>query len=570
MEPLSFSAFTHFPTGFSCMYDNELEKALRSNPGQPCAELSVYDTRTQRFLTKQERIFVKSEVSFTEQIIQEVSKTFHVDKTNVVYHHLEAWNEESSNNHFVVILPLARSSDTLVLVLQCHYFDQHIDDEYFCLRIDKTQTVSEIKELIKRELRWKGLELFINETHMGDESALQEFDLQDFSLMVATKSVSKTVTFLYKPTAEFQSHFRISINASDSVKTVKQKLLNRFEPLLTLETKGSKCLHITCASELLEDQRCFGMTNKFHRENMYQIHFAPPNVIVCILNYQSGKERLRNLEKATILVSPHCSSAELREEAAKHMHIDPKAVKLDTDTKQRIEEMPDVSMTNALYSRCTINAGVKKKKTLLVKDPVSQKPEKVASLYALEPVSTLRKMIAKKYGIKELQIVIKHKGITLKDKKLLYNYPIKNNVVLDLHIFERRTHVIANVSFKKSKVALIIDDCEKTTIGDILKYCAIQLNYRSNCSRCVYAGQCLDKNTTVKAADIGIGSEVIILHFDEGEQLQGRLQRIFMVDMDGRVVSRYGSVAGGLLLRGKLATSTQSPFIKKRNHAKHT
>lgn len=168
MEPLSFSAFTHFPTGFSCMYDNELEKALRSNPGQPCAELSVYDTRTQRFLTKQERIFVKSEVSFTEQIIQEVSKTFHVDKTNVVYHHLEAWNEESSNNHFVVILPLARSSDTLVLVLQCHYFDQHIDDEYFCLRIDKTQTVSEIKELFKRELRWKGLELFINETHMGD------------------------------------------------------------------------------------------------------------------------------------------------------------------------------------------------------------------------------------------------------------------------------------------------------------------------------------------------------------------------------------------------------------------
>ena len=554
MEPLLFSSFTHFPTGASCMYEIELHKALQSNSEKPCAELSIYDTRSQHFLTKEERIFVRSEVSSTVNIIQEVAEKFHTDATSVVFHNLEAWHEETDNGHFVVILPAGRSKDTLILILQCHSFDQHVDDTYFCLRLDKKQRVSDLKAMIKTELKWKGLALFLREYHMGDDTVLQDFDLRDFNLMVATKSVPKVVTFLYKPTEDVQTNFRIGINTSDSVNIVKQKVLSRFEQLKALENKGNDCLHIICGSELLKDHHCFGLTNKCHRQNMYQIHFAPREVIVCILNYQLGKERFRNFEKATILVRPNCSSSELRNEAAKHMHIDPKAVKLDTETKQRIEEIPDVSLINALSNRCTIYAGIKKKKTLLVKHPVSKTPEKVASLYALEPVSTLRKIIARKYGITELQIVIKHKGITLKDENLLYDYPIKNNVVLDLHILERRTHIIANVRFKKSKIYLIIDDYEKTTIGDILKYCAIQLKYKSNCSRCVYAGQCLDTNMTVKAAGLELDSEVIVLHFHEEEQIQGRLQRFYMVDIDGRVITRYGSVAGGLLLRGELTS----------------
>ena len=538
------------------MYDVQLRRALRSNSDQPCTEISIYDSRGQLSLTKEERIIVKSDVSSTKDIIEEVAEKFNTDKANVVHNNLDARNEESGTAHIFVILPEERSRDTLILLIQCHNFDQRsMDDAYFCLRVDQKQRISDFKTTIKNELRWKSLELFVKDYHMGDDTVLRDFDLHDFDLVMASKSISRMVTFLYTPTEDIQTHFRMCISTSDSVKIVKNKLVCRFDQLESTANKGDDSLHITCGSDLLKDHQCFGLTNKYHRENMYQIHFAPRDAIVCILNFQTGKERYRNFGKATILVSPNCSSSDLRHEAAKHMHVDPKAVKIDTennDNKQRIEESSDVSMTNGLSNRCALYAGIKKKKTLFVKHPVTKTTEKIANLYALEPVSTLRKLIAQKYGINELQIVIKHKGITLKDENLLYEYPIKNNVVLDLHIYERRMHIIANVRFKRTKLSLIIDDYEKTTIGDILTYCAIQLKYRSNYSRCLYVGQCIATNTTVKAAGLTIGSELIILHFEEEEQLQGKLQRFFLADTDGRVIIRYGSMAGGLLLRGEV------------------
>lgn len=560
--PASFSSYTHFPTGVSCKYDIDLQKALNASAVPARAELSIFDMRTQSNMIGPQKITVSCDLSSTNNVLFEVAEKLNLHGNKDVYYCLNA-RSEASLCPFVVVRPAANSLDTLTIILHCRFFDQHDNDEQYCLRINKELNISMIKEIIRTKLGWKGLELYITDSHMSNNSMLKDFDVHDFSSIVAVKSVSKMVTFLHKPTANIRTQFRINIHTSDSVKAVKQIILNQCRSLQEFVIEKHQCLHITCSNELLENKQCFGMTSKFHRENMYQIHFARADAIVCSLVYQSGKERLRNPERTILLVSPNCSTAELREAAAKHMKVEPKAVKLETENKIRIEEMPDISPMNAIYDRCTIYAGIKNKKTFLVKHPASDKPEKVASLYTLEPVSTLRKLVAKKYGIDELQIVLKHKGITLEDKKLICNYPVKSNMVLDLHLFDRRTNIIAYVTFKKRKLALIIDDCEKTTVGDILRYCAMKLEYRSSCSRCVYEGRCLDQMNSVKTAGIIRGSVLVILYFDEDEQLNGGLQRIFMVEMDGRVISRYGSVAGGLLLYGESNVSVRIIYKKQ-------
>ena len=515
------------------------------------SEISVYNTRTQRYITKPEKMCIDSNLSSLEKVIAEIADRLKVERDCVVFQRYEATSEESIHSPFVVVLPEARQAKTVTLILHCHYFDQFKGKKRYCLRIDKNLKVSEVKEILKAELEWKGVEIYVNGLYISDGRTLEDLNMRDFSQLDAAKSVTKMVMFLYQPSSDIVARFRLGIYTSDSVKHVKEKFLAHFQSKLFVEHKTDDRLHIICSNELLNDEHCFGLTDKFHREDMYQIHFAPSDAVLCHLHCQTGKEKMKVLERRTVLMSPSCSTADLREEASKVMRVDPKAVRLNIDNKQRIDEVTNIGEVSTLYSGCSIFAGIKKKKTLLVKHPASDKPERVANLYALEPVSTLRKLIAKRYGINELQIVLKYKGTTMKDKDLLYNYPIKNNIVLELHIFERRLNIVAHITFKQIKIALIIDDCEKTSIDEILKYCAVKLQYRSSCSRCVYEGQCLDKDLTLHAAGLTPGCKVNIIYFSEEDHLNGSLKIIYMVASDGRIISRYGSVAGGLLLHGK-------------------
>ena len=524
----------------------------RSAPTSPMvvsSEISLYNTKAQRFITKQERICIESELSCPDNVLSEIAEKFSVKRDFVIFQHLNARTEETIDDPFVVILPPTRPPDTLVLILQCHYFNQFVNEKRYCLRTNLKLKVVEVKEIIKTELKWKGLELYINGMCVSDESKLEEFGLNDFSRIVVAKAVPKKVTFIYQPTADIVTRFSLNTYTSDPVKVVKKSFLDRFRESLMSEGKQGYCLHLTCSNELLSDEKCFGLTSRFHREDSYQIYLAPSEVIICDLKYQM--ERQRSIEKKTIVINPHCSTAELREEVAKQMQVDPKAIKLESDSKQHIEEVQKVSDIVSLYNGCTLFAGIKKKKTILVKHPDLESPEKIASLYLLEPVSTLRKLIAKKYNLNELYIVIKCQGTIMKDTLFLYNYPVKNKIVLDFHILEERMYITARITFRRAQMGLLIDDGEKTTVQDVLKFCAAKLKYRSSASRGIFGEKCLDNPISLSSCGIKTGYSIIIVYFSEDEQLNGGLQKIFMVDLDGKTVTRYGSVAGGLLLHGE-------------------
>ena len=513
------------------------------------SEISLYNTRNQRFITKQMCVFIESELSCPDNVLSEIAKKFSVNKNFVIFQNLNARTEETIEDPFVVILPPTRPPGTIVLILQCHYFDPLVNKTRYCLRTNKKLKVLEVKTIIKNELKWKKLELYINGMCVSDDSKIEDFDLNDFSQIMAVQAVSKTVTFTYQPTTDIVTRFSLNIYTSDPVKVVKESFHNRFRKSLMSDGKQGYCVHLKCSEKLLSDENCFGLTSRFHRGDSYQIYLAPFEIVMCNLNYRMGRQRV--FGQKTIPINPHCSTAELREEVAKHMHVDPKAVKLQTGSKQRIEEIQKVSDIVSLYNGCKINAEIKKKKTIFVKHPALESPEKIAHLYALEPVSTVRKLIAKKYNLNEFHIVIKCQGTIMKDTLFLYNYPVKNNMVLDFHIFEKRMNITARVTFRRTQMGLLIEDCETITVQDVLNFCAVKLKYRSSASRCVFGEKCLDNRMSLSSCGIKTGCSIIIVYFSEEEQLNGGLQTIFMVDRDGRAVTRYGSIAGGLLLHGE-------------------
>ena len=501
----------------------------------------VYDIRKHGHIAEPRNFEFKSVLRHTD-IVNEVSKSFDVTETNVRLH---------LSKSCVIIMPQPTLPNQLILFLQCFPFEKG-KHKQMCIQVDQGTQISQLHEIIERDLWSQGSEIYKDNSCLPSRvKILKDLEVNDFDDLQVFETKQVKVSFRYRMKADIEMRVSVNLNTSDSVKEVKKKIRTVLKDEPLFEIKADSVIQITTRKECLRDERCFGMLAKSFRDNGFWIHITAKDAVTCLLCYPKRRDKRRDEGKTIIFIDPTKPTFFVRNEAAKYAGVDAKSIELLTEYKEPVEEMDKIGDTNVIEKDCSLKVDINKKMPIVVQHPAKPEPDKIAHLYALEHVFSVRQLVAMHYGIDELHIVLKCNGELMQDNELLKKYSIKKTTVLQLQVFEKRIHITILILSKRRKMSLIIDDPSKSTVGDLLDFCANKNGYQSSNSKCLHDQRCLNNCSTLHTEGIQSGHLLIVVNFQDDENIPEGLFKLYAADQFGNIVVSIGTVIGGYLLQGK-------------------
>ena len=443
---------------------------------------------------------------------------------------------------------LAKNALTSVqyVIVECLILSAQPYPEFLCVRIPVNGIqVDKLCSDISREIGLKRIVL-CGRGHLLENEMVVKNDSGQVKRLKAVHSSRITVRCVHLPTNNVKSVFEIQIDSGASVKHLKQVFLHQFREEIKLDR--DQTIHFSFQGQMLSESECIRVVTWPYHKVTFHVHMANPGAICVSLVFKEPVVKNKVPKPKSIAIGPGLSTESLRKEVAKHISIDPKAVKL-TLNGRRIEEMDCVNDIGDLENGCTFFAGVKKKKVIRVRNE-DTKQEETFRMFMLEGVHVLKRMIAEKFGLRPLHISLEYKGRILADSELLVNYPIKNQTEIKMKVFPNRINVEVYIVFKRVKTVLMIDNANATTVNDMIQFCGINFDFDTRCARVQYCNNCLSGLSTLSEEHLQNGCKLVIVLFDQPEKLDVGVIRLFTVRPDGQINGRLGAITGGLLMHG--------------------
>lgn len=517
------------------------QPALFSSSSSSEMEVPIFDIREVGHLVEPHKIKLKP--YSTSSIVAEASKIFgKIEEASVQFNFA---------NKCVVLLSSDSKVSRLVLFINCFSFENNCcKNTLTCMQADDEIDVKRLKEIVTKTFGWQGLEIYKGFVCVSEnDKKLQELSINDFDELKALEKAPIKVSFLYKLGIDMDLCLGINLSTSDSVKDVKENIKTMFNKQPLLDVKDDSVIQISRKTEVLKDDCCFVLSQNISKSKHNRIHVTSKNAVHCILKYPKRRQR-RPLESKTIIfVDPDQPTSFIRNEAAKFVGVNDKAIKLLTHLKEPIEESENAGKANILQAGCKLTVQISKKLPIVLQHPSKTEPNKVAELFPLDDIKTVKGLAALHYGIDQLKFVLKCNGVIMQDDDLIQKYSLKKNTVLQMQIFEHRIKIIVRIVFLRRKIALVIDDPQKTTIEDILNYCAVKFQFRRSMSRCLFGNVCLDSSLLLETAGVHHGNFLNIVFFHEQEVLSKGLFKLYQGDQFGNTTAGYGSIVCGILLQ---------------------
>ena len=315
--------------------------------------MTLFDIRTVGNLAQPHKIKLKS--NSAANIVTEASKIFgEIEEDSVQF---------NFPNSCVVLLPTDSKINRLILFINCYSFENnHCKSTVTCIQTDEVMNVLKLKEIITKEFGWQGVEIYRGLACITEnDKMLKEFGVNDFDELKALEKAPIKVSFLYKISTDMDLCLSVNLNTSDSVKEVKGKIKDIFNREPLIDTKVDSVLQITRKTEVLKDESCFVLSQNVRKGGHNRIHVTAKNAMHCILKYTKHRQRRPPESQTVIFIDPDKPTSAIRNEAAKYVGVDDKAVKLLTQLKEPIEECENVCKTNALHAGCKLTVQISKR-----------------------------------------------------------------------------------------------------------------------------------------------------------------------------------------------------------------
>ncbi|XP_052219611.1 uncharacterized protein LOC127836977 isoform X1 [Dreissena polymorpha] len=512
--------------------------------------------KSQTFTESQrdQRLCVKN--GLTDQALKKcVCEQFSTTAEQVQIVHFDMKTEGSALKTTVVILPKIVQNMPFNKLLIETYTNEHRLSRIICGLWKADIKVDEFKQMLMEFLGWKSIALCKDGRiiYNGVEDQLREN--QDLTRVQAFQFGHMKVTLVYSINADIEYRFICTLNGAKSVLEAKEGILTKFSREFEAidETKG-QILHLCIRDQIIQDDICLGVAMQSitrSDDTPISLHFASQDAITVTI--VSNELKMRQ----TLLIVPRrCSTAYLRERIGKLAACDANSIKLVFNEKL-IDELDDLSQTygNNWKSGCTLNVGLKKQKTLKIKNPINNE-EKAFKMYMLEPVQKLVERISAYWNLDVLTMCLFCRDVPMKCNSLLQHYAIKNNMQLELKLFPNRIAIQVRIVFKKRTLNLAVADSTVTAVEDLLTYCAVKMQYPRKCSRAILRNKCLKPEASLKDEGFSTNEKVSIVFFDEPLSGNSELIPVFEADIDGHTTPRYGKVVEGLLLLAVMEISS--------------
>ncbi|KAH3830605.1 hypothetical protein DPMN_103850 [Dreissena polymorpha] len=480
-----------------------------------------------------------------EQLKVTLSKAYDTTVEKVIIEHLKMKIESSAVRTIAIILPENLPTIPYRNLLIEAYADDERSPRILCGLWKSDATINEFRQRLMEFLGWKWIALCIDGRILCDSFSCEQSDSLAPTKIQAYQFGPLKVTLVYNSKRDSEHRFTYMLNGTKTVMEAKMEILakNAGELEAIAESKG-QTLHLCIRDNILEDDVCLGVALRGLRDESVGVHFASEDAITVYLKLS---KELR-MKQSLLIVPRQCSTAYLREKIGKLSACQPKSIKLVFNEKL-MDEHEDLSETYDINwkSGCIVNVGLKKQKTLKIKNPKSNK-DLVVKMYMLESVDKLMENISEKWKFDRLTMCLYCRNIPMKCNSLLQHYPIKNNMQLELKLFPNRIAIQVRIIFKKQRLNLVIEDSTQTTVEDLLTYCAVKLQYSRKYSRAILQNKCLTAEAFLKDEGFCTGDRVLIVFFDDPLGGNNELMPVFLSDGHGHTVSRCGKVAGGVLL----------------------
>ncbi|WAQ99526.1 hypothetical protein MAR_023899 [Mya arenaria] len=522
----------------------------------PMSEYPVIDMRNSRDFTRsKDHIQLKTNLSQT-LIKKAVCERYHVTENFVEIVEYETKVESSPRKTLIIIVPKS-TAGFCGLVLETYEDKDQRVPRIMCAHLPLGMVIHDLKRELKVFLNWKNLAICKDSKVLSDNSPLQEFQLEKLERLQVYQFDHQVIDFVYQSGQHCHYRYRVNVNLTKSVGQVKDRLRRQVgDELKKLQATDKMFLHFTVQEKLVEDDLCMGrVVERFGRDDHVGLHLSSENAISVTLKFNKPLK----MKQRMLICKMVCSSAQLRGEIGKLVDHDQKSVKLTLNSKL-MEECPDIGKKYGTewQSGCTVSVGIKKHKTLRIKHPEDGR-ELVLKMYMLEPVSELKRKVSEAWNLNILNMSLICRGQRMLGSKLLMFYPIKNNMEIQLQLFPHRISFHVRIAFKKRWVKVVVDDSSVSTVDDLLRFCAHKYEYARKCSRAIFNGCCLHKNSSLQEENLKTNDQVVIVHFDQKIESNGELILIFMGREDGHTIMRCGSVVAGLLLHAAKKTKLQEP-----------
>lgn len=475
----------------------------------------IFDTRNSQMFTKAkfctfENVDVDSEVVLKTAVCRKFDAR--PDSVHVVEKRMT--KEGAKKRTHVVVFPIY-SEKVCYLMLETQESLNHDSLELIYGRFEESMTVEEIKTAIVKETRfWKGVALCVNNRVLRDNDTIRMCGLKNLDHIQVLQLGSQSLRFCHQPRLDIENNYSLEVDLKSSVKDVKQQFQEKFHSEIQKfrSNENQQVVFSVQDSLLLDDDLCLGIAvQHLQKADAVSLQFSVDDVISVNVKF---KRPLKERPKV-LAVSRSCSSKELREAISCRIPDcrNWKTVKMLLGDKL-IDECSNLEQEygDEWKDGCTVYAGIKKCKRLRIKHPEWPDEELVMEMYSLEKVKVLKRAVSEKWDIPEIQFTLCCQEQEMHGSAILQRYPIKNNIEITMKLFKKRIAIEIFVVFKKQRLNVFINDSSVTTVDDLLRYCALELQYDSMSSSSIFQNRCLDKWNTLEQEKICSGSKVRYLY----------------------------------------------------------
>lgn len=477
----------------------------------------IFDTRNSQIFTKAkfctfENIDVDSEVLLKFA----VSRKFEARPDSVHVVEKRMHKEGAKKRTHVVIFPI-HSGNVCYLMLETQESLYQDSLELFYGRFEESMTVEEIKNTVAKETRsWKGVALCVNNRVLRDSDTIRMYGLKNLDHVQVLQLGIQSLRFCHQPRLDIEYNYSLEVDLKSSVKDVKQQFQEKFHGEIQKfrSNENQQIVFSVQDTLLLDDDLCVGIAvGHLQKADTVSLHFSAEDVISVNVKF---KRPLKERPKV-LIVSRSCSTKELREAISCRIPDcrDWKAVKMLLGDKL-IDECSNLEQEygDEWKDGCTVYVGIKKCKRLRIKHPEwpDTGEELVKEMYSLEKVKVLKRAVSDKWAIPEIHFTLYCQGLEMHGSAILQRYPIKNNIEITMKLFKKRIAIEIFVVFKKKRLNVIINDSSVTTVDDLSRYCALELQYDSMSSSSIFQNRCLHKWNSLEQEKICSGSKVCYMY----------------------------------------------------------
>lgn len=379
--------------------------------------------------------------------------------------------------------------------------------QLLCGRFRTEMTIQEMNQLINKELGWKSVTVCLNNRVLADEKTIRECGLQNTGQLQVLQLGWQSVKFHYQPRHDTSTVYTLEVDLKKSVGETKHLFEGRF--LAEITSDPSQCSYFQIHEQFLEDDSCMGVEiQKLLRDEEIKVQICAKNSIRVNVSFQKPLKQ----GNKSLIIKKNCSTIELREKIAKTLHESEcrgaNAVKALLNGKL-INEHNDLqeAYPHSWTDGCMISCGIKKPKRLQIKHPQTGQEFKV-DMSMLQTVGVLKKKVCKHFGIPELNASLFCQGQKMQSSHLLQYYPVKNNIEIQLELYQHRAAIRVIVVFEKEELLLKVNNVCETTVDDLLRFCAQKLQYNHICSRGLFENRCLNRHQTLLEEGVCTNSKV--------------------------------------------------------------